>query len=183
LEQIVTRAEIERQAVIVMGVSGSGKSTLGTLLSRALDCPFLEGDDYHDAAAIEKMRNGIPLTDADRWPWLDRLGHAIDAAVAAEGIAVAACSALRRTYRTRLRDAIAVPTRFLLLDNSREEILQRLVSRPGHYMPASLLDSQFATLERPGADEPATALLTDASPDRLCATALDWIRSPVVSAG
>jgi gluconokinase len=183
LQQVVTRAEIERQAVIVMGVSGSGKSTLGTLLAGALDCPFLEGDDYHDAAAIEKMRNGIPLTDADRWPWLDRLGHAIAAAVAADGIAVAACSALRRAYRARLRAAIRVPTRFVLLDNSREEILHRLVNRPGHYMPASLLDSQFATLERPGADEPATALFTDASPERLCAAALDWIRTPVVDAG
>ena len=93
------------RAVIVIGVSGSGKSTLGSALARALDCGFLEGDQFHSPEAVARMACGIPLTDEDRWPWLDRLGQAIGAKVAAEGIVVAACSALRRAYRERLRNA------------------------------------------------------------------------------
>ena len=88
-------------AVIIMGVSGSGKSTLGERLADALGAPFLEGDSYHDAAAVAKMRSGHPLDDADRWPWLDRVGQAVGAA-AQSGIAVAACSALKRRYREQI---------------------------------------------------------------------------------
>jgi gluconokinase len=162
-------------AIIVMGVSGSGKSTTGSLLARMLGCPFLEGDSFHDAAAVEKMRTGTPLTDEDRWPWLDRIAHAVDHAVTTDGMAVAACSALRRVYRDRLRAEIQAATRFVLLDNSREEILRRLSERAGHYMPASLLDSQLATLERPTPDEPATALFTNATPEALARSTFDWI--------
>jgi gluconokinase len=166
-----------------MGVSGSGKSTLGALLARALDCPFLEGDDFHDAAAVAKMRAGRPLGDEDRWPWLDRIGAAIGDVLAAGGGAVAACSALRRGYRDRLRDVIGAPTRFVLLDNSHDELLRRLTDRPGHYMPASLLDSQLATLERPGLDEAATALRADAPPEQLCDAALAWLAKSALTAG
>ena len=109
-----------------MGVAGSGKSTLGAHLSRTLGCPFMEGDDFHSADAIAKMRSGQPLTDADRWPWLDRLGGAIGEAVAAHGVAVAACSALRRCYRDRLIEAIGAATRFVLLDSPHEELQRRL---------------------------------------------------------
>jgi gluconokinase len=163
-------------AIIAMGVSGSGKSTLGALLASKLDCPFLEGDDFHDARAVAKMSAGQPLDDEDRWPWLDRLGQAVGEALSSRGQVVAACSALRRSYRERLRDAIAAPTRFLLLDASHDELLRRLTRRSDHYMPASLLDSQLATLERPGVDEAVFALDASAPPERLCDMALTWLK-------
>ncbi|MET4666752.1 gluconokinase [Sphingomonas sp. PvP056] len=168
---------IAPMAVIIMGVSGSGKSTLGERLADALGAPFLEGDSYHDAAAVAKMRSGHPLDDADRWPWLDRLGAALGTAVRRDGIAVAACSALRRRYRTRLIDAIVEPTRFILLDNSPAELQRRMAARVGHYMPPSLLDSQIATLERPTADEPAMILDAGATPEASCAASVEWLVS------
>ena len=149
---------------------------LGALLAQALDAPFLEGDAFHSDEAVAKMRAGHALTDDDRWPWLDRLGAAAAAAVTAQGAAVVACSALRHAYRARLRAAIDAPVRFILLENSREQLLARLVARPHHYMPVSLLDSQLATLERPLPDEDALALTTDASPDALRDAALAWLR-------
>ena len=162
-------------AVIVMGVAGSGKSTLGASLARALDCPFLEGDDFHSAEAVAKMRGGHALTDEDRWPWLDRLGTAIDEAVAANGLAVAACSALRRSYRDRLVETITAPIRFVLLDSAREELERRVAGRTAHYMPPTLLDSQLATLERPGADERAIALDAHAPVATLRGEVLEWL--------
>lgn len=169
-------------AVIVMGVSGCGKSTVGALLAERLGCRFLEGDMFHDPAAIEKMRRGTPLTDEDRWPWLDRVGEAVASAAAREGTIVVACSALRRAYRDRLRAAILAPTHFVLLDNSREEILRRLTARTHEFMSPSLLDSQFATLERPSADEPVLVLLGNASPEALCRIAADQLTSLSVRA-
>lgn len=162
-------------AVIVMGVSGCGKSTLGELLARTLDCAFLEGDDFHSTEAVEKMRSGQALTDEDRWPWLERLGQASGAAVADQGVVVTACSALRKVYRDRLRDAIGHPVRFILLDNSRDRLLDRMGQRPGHYMPASLLDSQLATLERPLPEEGVLTLTTDDAPMMLRDKALAWL--------
>jgi gluconokinase len=179
LQQRASQFRTMPLAVIVMGVSGSGKSTVGGLLAEALDCSFLEGDSFHDAAAVAKMRSGVPLTDEDRWPWLDRLGRAIAEAVETDGRVVAACSALRRVYRERLCAAIGVSTRFVLLDNNRDEIMRRLSTRTGHYMPTSLLDSQLGTLERPHPDEPALTLLTDTDPEILCSTALDWLQAEV----
>ena len=164
-------------AIIAMGVSGSGKSTLGALLAAKLDCPFLEGDDFHDARAVAKMRAGQALDDDDRWPWLDRLGLAVGEALASGGRAVVACSALRRSYRERLRLAIAAPTRFVLLDASHDELLRRLSDRSGHYMPASLLDSQLATLERPGTDEAVFTLDAAAPPERLCQITQHWLEA------
>ena len=160
-----------------MGVSGSGKSTLGALLASKYDCPFLEGDDFHDTRAVAKMSAGQALDDDDRWPWLDRLGLAIGETLASRGRVVAACSALRRSYRERLRRAIAAPTRFVLLDASHDELLRRLSHRSGHYMPASLLDSQLATLERPGADESVLTLDAAAPPERLCEITQAWLES------
>jgi len=162
-------------AIIAMGVSGSGKSTFGALLAQRLACPFLEGDSFHAPAAVAKMRAGRPLDDDDRWPWLDRLGQAISEAVDAGGLAVAACSALKRSYRARLTAAIGAPTRFVLLEASHDELLRRLNRRPGHYMPPSLLDSQLATLERPEADEPVLRAETTASPDQLCDRVEAWL--------
>ncbi|WP_373284518.1 gluconokinase [Sphingomonas metalli] len=163
------------QGIVVMGVSGSGKSTLSARLGAALDCPVLEGDDYHSAANVAKMEGGHPLTDADRWPWLDRLGAALGEAASAHGIAVAACSALKRSYRERLASASAVPLRFVLLATDADEIARRMASRAGHYMPPSLLGSQLATLEPPGADEPAITLDAAERPDTLCRQALEWV--------
>jgi gluconokinase len=163
------------RAIIIMGVSGSGKSTLASLLAEKLACPFLEGDSFHSAASVAKMQGGEPLTDADRWPWLDRLGAAIGSAVAKEGLAVAACSALRRVYRDRLRAAISAPALFILLEVERDELIRRLNNRPGHYMPASLIDSQLAALERPGSDEPALTLDSTSPPDPLARRVMDWI--------
>lgn len=163
-------------AIIVMGVSGSGKSTLGALLARALRCPFLEGDDFHDAAAVAKMRAGHALVDDDRWPWLDRLGQALGQTAAANGCAVATCSALRRSYRERLIAAAGEGTRFVLLDADRDELLRRVSDRPGHYMPPSLLDSQLDTLERPGTEERVLALSSRATPEELCEQTVAWLR-------
>lgn len=162
-------------ALIVMGVSGSGKSTLGAVLARTIDCPFLEGDEFHSPEAIAKMHAGVPLTDADRWPWLDRLGHAMDAAVASHGIAVASCSALRRTYRDCLRKVITAPVGFVLMDVDREELLRRLTARTGHYMPPSLLTSQIDTLERPQPDERTITLDATRPTEALCEQAVAWL--------
>lgn len=161
-----------------MGVSGSGKSTLGALLAQKLDCPFLEGDAFHDTGAVAKMRAGLPLDDDDRWPWLDRIGAAMGEALASGGPVVAACSALRRRYRERLRAALPVPVRFVLLDVSYDELLRRLTQRAGHYMPASLLDSQLATLERPDLDEGIFTLDAAEPPERLCEIAQAWLQKP-----
>lgn len=164
------------RAVIVMGVSGSGKSTLGSALARALDCGFLEGDQFHSDAAVARMASGIPLTDEDRWPWLDRLGQAIGAKVAAEGIVVAACSALRRVYRERLRKAIGAPVSFVLMDADRDELMRRMTGRTGHYMPPSLLESQLNTLERPDPDEGILALDSRQPVTSLCEQTLTWLQ-------
>ncbi|PTR09711.1 gluconokinase [Novosphingobium sp. GV055] len=162
-------------AIVVMGVSGSGKSTLGAALAARLDCPFLEGDGFHSAANVAKMREGIALTDADRWPWLDHLGAAMGQAVRQGGVVVAACSALKRAYRERLATAAAEPIAFALLDAPLAELARRMGNRPGHYMPPSLLDSQLDTLERPGADEPALTLDSTQGQDRLADAILAWI--------
>lgn len=162
-------------AIVTMGVSGCGKSTLGALLARRLGCAFLEGDAFHDDEAIAKMRGGSPLTDADRWPWLDRLGAAIRETLDAEGQVVAACSALRLRYRERLRAAVGAPIRFVLLDASRDELLRRLTQRADHYMPPSLLDSQLATLERPDPDEAVFTLDALTAPEGLCDSVQAWL--------
>jgi carbohydrate kinase (thermoresistant glucokinase family) len=133
--------------VVVMGVSGSGKTTVGVALADALGLPFVDGDALHPEANVEKMAAGIPLDDADRAPWLDAVGRVL----AAEPVVVA-CSALKRVYRDRLR-AAAPTLQLVFLDGSRELLAMRMVGRPDHFMPASLLDSQLATLERPGPDE------------------------------
>jgi len=163
-----------------MGVSGSGKSTLGTLLASTLGCPFLEGDDFHDAVAVAMMRGGEPLTDVERWPWLDRIGVALAREVVMHGVAVAACSALRRVYRERLATAAGIPIRFVLLDNDPDELSRRIASRPDHYMPPGLLASQLATLERPEPDEPAVTLDSHEPPPGLCRQALNWLAERTV---
>lgn len=169
-------------AIVVMGVSGSGKSTLGAALAEAVGCPFLEGDDFHAPESVERMRAGLPLTDADRWPWLERLGLAIRAGLAEGGISVASCSALKRAYRDRLRQIIGAPVGFVLLDGAPEELRRRMAARSGHYMPPSLLDSQLATLERPQSDEAALPLDAGLPIDDLCERVAAWLRHQAFTA-
>ncbi|MFN4210655.1 MAG: gluconokinase [Devosia sp.] len=140
---------IPSRIIIVMGVSSSGKSTVGQSIARRLHVPFLDGDGYHPEANVEKMRAGIPLTDDDRWPWLERLAGALHDAADKKGAAMGACSALKRAYRQYLTDKAGEPVLFVYLEGSREVIAERMARRQHEYMPTSLLDSQFATLEVP----------------------------------
>jgi gluconokinase len=136
--------------LIVMGVSGTGKSTVAGLLAGHLGWPLQEGDDLHPEANVDKMEKGIPLTDDDRWPWLDRIGEWIDEQGRQNEPGIVTCSALRRAYRDRLRRPNVV---FVYLAGTREAIRRRMAAREGHFMPLSLLDSQLDTLEPPGPDE------------------------------
>jgi len=162
----------------MMGVSGSGKSTLGKEIAGMIACPYLEGDEVHAPAAIAKMRAGEPLTDDDRWPWLDRISQIAGAEIADHGIVVVACSALKRSYRDRLRKTILAPVRFVLLDGKREELSRRLANRSGHYMPAGLLSSQLDTLEYPQPDEGVLSLDALQSPPVLCEQTIAWLAAP-----
>lgn len=155
-----------------MGVSGSGKTVVGEVIARKLHAPFLDGDSYHPAANVAKMRSGTPLTDADRWPWLETLGKALHAAAGPKGVAVGACSALKRAYRDYLTRAAGEPVVFVYLDGSFELIDARLKARTGHFMPESLLRSQFATLEMPAPDENAIAVPIAGSVEEIAAAAV-----------
>ena len=139
--------------IVVMGVSGSGKSTVAALLAERLGLPFVDGDDLHPQSNVDKMKSGIPLEDADRWPWLDKVAETLERRAETEGGVVLACSALRRVYRDRLRAGTGGRVRFAFLDIPMEEIEARLRRRQHHFMPSQLLQSQFATLERPTEDE------------------------------
>ena len=133
--------------VLLMGVSGSGKSTIGRALAAELDWPFLDADTLHPPANVAKMASGIPLTDEDRWPWFDRIVAEMRRYAAAGNHVVIACSALKQAYRDRLESG--GPVRFVYLKGDAETIAPRLAGRAGHFMPPSLLASQFATLEEP----------------------------------
>lgn len=167
--------------MIVMGVSGCGKSSLGRLLAARLGAAFLEGDDFHPAANVAKMSAGVPLDDADRWPWLARLAGAVRQR-RRDGAAVAACSSLKRSYRDRLRTLIAEPVCFVCLNPPRSVLEQRLRARPGHFMPPSLLDSQLRTLELPGPDEVALLITADAPPAELLQMVAERVRDCDASA-
>jgi len=144
--------------IVVMGVAGSGKSTIAAGLAEKLGVDFIEGDALHPQANVNKMAGGLPLTDDDRWPWLEAIGERIDAErVAGMGVVVS-CSALRQVYRECLRKKVNGRVQFILLDGPRDLISKRMLGRKGHFMPQSLLDSQFATLEKPGPDEDAVIL-------------------------
>jgi gluconokinase len=147
--------------VVVMGVSGSGKTTLGRALARELGAEFLEGDRFHPEANVAKMSRGEPLSNADRWPWLDRLAEELARVRKAGGNAVLACSALKRVYRDRLRKG-APELRLLFLKGDKALIQERLRARTQHFMPPGLLDSQFAALEEPGPDE--SPIVIDVTP-------------------
>lgn len=144
--------------IIVMGVSGCGKSTIGQALADRLGVRFLDGDLLHPPANIEKMSGGTPLTDEDRWPWMAIIANRMRETADEDGRVVGACSALKRSYRDFLQQQAGEPVLFVHLEGSRELIGARQANRPGHFMPASLLDSQFAALEPPAPDEPVVTV-------------------------
>lgn len=148
--------------LVVMGVSGSGKSTIGAALAQRLGWDFIDGDDFHSEANKRKMASGVPLTDGDRMPWLQSIAGAIRSRVESGTSAVFACSALRQAYRDVL--AVDAAVRFVYLKGTSELFQNRLTLRRGHFMPASLLQSQFETLE-----EPAEAIVVRAAlrPDEI----------------
>lgn len=135
--------------VVVMGVTGSGKTTVGIALAERMGVPFADADDFHSPENVAKMRSGVPLTDADRRPWLLAIGAWL---AEHEGGAVVTCSALKRAYRDTLREAAPTIT-FLHLHGDKDTVRERVGSRKGHFMPESLVDSQFADLEPLGAGE------------------------------
>ena len=143
---------------VIMGVSGSGKTSVGEALSERLGAPYIDGDALHPAANIEKMSAGIPLEDDDRWPWLQRVGETL---ARTPGTVLIGCSALKRRYRDHIRAAAATPVTFLFLEGGKSLIAERMKSRTGHFMPAKLLDSQFAALEPPQPGEHAITVSID----------------------
>ncbi|GAA4558418.1 gluconokinase [Pseudonocardia xishanensis] len=165
--------------VTVMGVAGSGKTTVGAALAQRLRVPFADGDDFHPPANVATMAAGIPLTDAARAPWLRALAEWLHAHEATGG--VVSCSALRRDYRDVLREGSA-RTVFVHLDGSPEVVARRVEGRPGHFMPASLVESQFATLEPLTAAEHGLTLDIDQPVDELVSAAAQALRVPAVSA-
>ncbi|MBM3953415.1 MAG: gluconokinase [Planctomycetes bacterium] len=161
------------RVVIVMGVSGVGKSAVGRLLAAQLGAAFHDADDFHPPANVERMRAGLPLTDDHRAPWLAALRGLVETILAGPDRAaiVLACSALKRAYRQRLGSGLP-GVRLVHLDGDPELIRRRIAARRDHFMPASLLDSQLATLERPGGDEHPIVVDVAHTPDAIVATIL-----------
>lgn len=149
--------------LVLMGVSGAGKSTVGTLLSQRLDWPFEDADSFHPPANIAKMSAGTPLTDEDRWPWLGAIAAWIDRARQNGGRGIVGCSALKRRYRDILIEG-RPDVRLIHLKGEEALVAVRQAARPGHFMPASLVRSQFETLEEPDPDERALTVSVDQSP-------------------
>lgn len=156
--------------IVVMGVAGCGKSSIGALLAKALGVPFKDGDDLHPQANVEKMASGTPLTDEDRWPWLDLCGLTLQM----EGGAVIACSALKKVYRDRIR-ALAPDAIFIHLSGTEELLLERLSNRKGHFMKPKMLVSQLETLEPLELDENGFALDIDRSEADIVDEAVDLL--------
>ncbi len=148
--------------IIICGVTGVGKTTIGQLLAQELEWEFYDADDFHSVANIAKMKNGVPLTDEDRQPWLDRLRELIEQCLVAGENAVLACSALKKAYRDFLR--VSDDVKFVFLRGDRREITEHLQHRREHFMNPALLDSQFEDLEEPQASEQALLLDLGRSP-------------------
>ncbi|MBO0764158.1 MAG: gluconokinase [Hyphomicrobiaceae bacterium] len=155
--------------IVLMGVSGSGKSTVGAELSRRLGWPFRDADSFHPAANIEKMSRGMPLTDADRWPWLDAIAAWIDDRLRCGTPGIVSCSALKRAYRRRILGGRG-RVRLVYLKGEMGLIAARLATRTGHFMPAGLLASQFEALEEPQPQERAVVVPIIEPPPCIAAT-------------
>jgi gluconokinase len=168
-------------ALVVMGVSGSGKSTIADKLADRLNWTFEDGDRFHPASNVAKMSAGVPLTDEDRWPWLQAIADEIDRVCKAGEHAVIACSALKRAYRGVLVHG-RNDVRIIYLKGTQELIASRLAQRKGHFMPPGLLASQFKTLEPPGPDENPVTVSIDASVETIVDDIIRQLGlSPVVS--
>lgn len=150
-------SDTKPRAVILMGVAGSGKSTVGTNLAKRLDWTFLDADDFHPAANVEKMSKGMPLNDADRMPWLRRLHDELDHRIGSGASVVLGCSALKESYRQIMQEGLS-RIAYVFLDVDQLTLTERLGKRKDHFFPKGLLESQFAALERP-----QNALIVDAS--------------------
>ncbi|MGO6995922.1 gluconokinase [Rhizobium leguminosarum] len=170
-------------AVVVMGVSGCGKSSVGGHLAARNGVPFLEGDQLHPAQNVEKMAQGIPLTDDDRLPWLDRIGEEIRTAQKVSQGLVISCSALKRSYRDRLSQAADGHLAFVFLEGSRDLLLSRMQARQGHFMPATLLDSQLQTLEPPTGEANVVTVAIDNALDDIVALACKGLSGMAVKGG
>lgn len=157
------RSEVSRR-IVLMGVAGCGKSAVGAALAARLGAVYLDGDDLHPPENIAKMSRGEPLSDADRWPWLTLVGRKL---ADPDGILILGCSALRRRYRDHIRKEAGVPVIFVHLAGSRALIAARMAARAGHFMPTSLIDSQFAALEPPDPDESAVTVDIDRPLERI----------------
>lgn len=138
-----------------MGVAGSGKTSIGEGVAQQIDGTYIDGDDYHPQSNIDKMANGEPLNDDDRWPWLEIIAGEL---APIEGIGLVGCSALKKIYRDFITKNVGEPVRFIYLDGSKELIAERMAARTGHFMPTSLLDSQFEALEVPDKTENAVPI-------------------------
>ncbi len=160
--------------MVLMGVAGSGKTLIGGLLAPRLGAKYVVGDTLHPATNIAKMSRGEPLTDADRWPWLDLVGATL---ALAEAPTIVGCSALKRAYRDRIRAAVGCPVRFVHLTGERALIAARMADRTGHFMPATLLDSQFAALEPPVPEEEAVSIDIDQPPGAVVSAILAGLRA------
>ena len=163
--------------LVVMGVSGSGKTTLATVLSQRLGWTLQEGDALHPPENVAKMAGGTPLTDADRWPWLDRIAAWIDARLAAGENGIVTCSALRRAYRDRIIGG-RPGVRLVFVHGAPDLLAARLAARRGHFMPPGLLASQLATLEPPAPEEHAIVVDAAPPPDAQAAAVIAALRQP-----
>lgn len=163
--------------LVVIGVAGSGKTTVARALAHRLGCPFADADDLHPPANVAKMSAGIPLTDEDRWPWLDAIAAWIRARAAAGETAVVTCSALKRAYRDVLR-ASSSGALFVHLTGAPALLAARIGGRHGHFMAPSMLESQLATLEPLAPDEPGFAVDVTPPPDAIADAVLERLRAP-----
>jgi gluconokinase len=160
------RAMAIQPIIVIMGVAGSGKTTVGALLAGRLRWPYAEADNFHPQSNVDKMAAGHPLTDEDRRPWLEAIGRWIDERGAQNEPGVVSCSGLKRAYRDMLRKG-RPEVRTVFLEGSKELIMRRMVARHGHFMKAAMLDSQFADLEEPEADEDVLVISVEATPEEI----------------
>lgn len=154
----MSKEEKNRRLYVIMGVAGCGKSTVGHAVADQLGGTYLEGDEFHPKTNIEKMSNGQPLTDEDRWPWLKIIAQEM---ANADGLIFTGCSALKRSYRDFIKQKAGEDVTFIHLSGTKELIAERMTKRAGHFMPTSLLDSQFATLEALSEEE--SSIIVDIS--------------------
>ncbi|MER9312735.1 gluconokinase [Mesorhizobium australicum] len=175
MSTVASRPVFEPALIVVMGVSGCGKTEVGVEIAARLGIAFVEGDTLHPRGNVEKMSAGIPLADDDRWPWLDLVGAALRQAREAGRGLVVSCSALKKSYRDRLRHVAGGPLFFVFLDGSRSLLQARLAARRDHFFPPALLDSQFGALEHPGDEKLVVTVDIDAPIDRIADATLQGL--------